>query len=146
MTDAEWSRGWGELTVAYPQRDEASEQTALRASLYRKHLDDLDPRAWLHAVTEAIRTEAWFPAVARLRECAGAWREPVLPSLPMTEEEREERREAARAGLRMIEAAVYGARKSEEPRVTLPDMPEPRVVTVSDERLDVLRRQAEQIQ
>lgn len=146
MTDAEWSRGWGELTVAYPQRDEASEQTALRASLYRKHLDDLDPPAWLSAVTQAIRTESWFPAVARLRECADAWRAPVLPALPMTEEEKQAGRAAAVRGLELVKAAVVRTSVTTERPAIQTFGFGPAVVEASDERLDLLRRQAEQIQ
>jgi hypothetical protein len=149
MRDAEWARGWGELIVAYPARDEANEQTGLRAGLYRKHLDDLEPAAWLFAVERVIRSEAWFPTVAQLRAHAEAWRPPVLPALPPSEEEREEARAAARRGLELVMAAVVEVEPNlagAGPVRSAVTFPEPLTVEATDDRLALLRAQAEQIQ
>ena len=144
MQDAQWARGWAELIVAYPQREEASEQGALRAALYRKHLDDLAPDAWLFGVEQVIRTETWFPTVAHLRACADAWRPPVLPALPMSEEEREDARAAARAGLAMLQAAFDAGAVG--PVRAMPEVRPEVVVEASEDRIALLKRQAEEIQ
>lgn len=144
MRDSEWSKGWTELSIAYPPREEADEVAASRANLYRKHLDDVPPEAWLFAVTQAIRSDSWCPTIARLRDFVDAWRPPVLPALPPSEEEREEQRAASRKGLELVmEAVAERTGEPAAPAVAAP--PEPLTVEATEDRLALLRAQAEAI-
>lgn len=151
MNDSDWATGWRDLGLSYPQREEAEEVVASRAGLYRRHLDDLAPAAWLFAVETVIGSSRWFPTVAELREAAAAWRPEVAGYLPPSskteaelEAEREESREAARRGLEMIRAAYQESAKSLPP-VPVVSLPEPAEVRVTEERLTELRRQAGEI-
>jgi hypothetical protein len=89
VTDRAWVAGYLELTLAFPSKSgERKAEAEARGRLYRKHLGHLSDGAWLHSVSEAIRTEGFFPTVAVLLDLASTWRDgPTLakdekPQLP----------------------------------------------------------------
>ena len=89
MRDETWSKGYGQLTVAFPDREMTEERAMARGSIYREYLDDLADAAWLYAVADAIRCDEWFPTVATLRRYAEAWVPPdrLLPPARRAPEE-----------------------------------------------------------
>jgi hypothetical protein len=109
VKDHAWARGMAELQKSgLPGWPTDPKESAMRAELYRRHLDDLGEDAWLHAVAEAVRHERWFPTVAALRDYAAGWvpEFKLLPPPRRTEEQLIEAREAARRGLVLVMAAV----------------------------------------
>ena len=109
MKDHAWARGMAELQKSgLPGWPTDPQESAMRAELYRRHLDDLGEDAWLHAVAEAVRQGRWFPLVEALRGYAAEWApaQPLLPPARRSEEQLAEAREAARRGLELVRAAV----------------------------------------
>ncbi len=109
MTDAAWAQGMTELLVAFPEREQSTAHSGARSNVYRAYLDDLADEQWLYAVAQSIRTEKWFPPVARLRELAAEWAPSSaghLAAHARTDEERERDRAQVRRGLAMIRAAL----------------------------------------
>jgi len=145
VTDEAWVRGFGDLVLAFPNREQSSQEAQSRAVVYRRHLDDLTDPQWKHAVAVVIRSERWFPTVAALRDYAETWTPPVagyLGSAPRTEEQDTLDREAARKGLERIKAAVTERLRDLPPMPALGELPAaPRVVVAHDDRLEELRRQ-----
>lgn len=146
MTDSGWAAGIAKLLVAFPDRDQSAGVLQARGQVYREHLEDLSDEAWFWAVSEAVKGERWFPTVAALRDYAESYTPAGYKLLPpaRTEEQREADRAEARRGVEMIREALkrlppapVGLRPAEKR--------EPALVHASDERLDELRRQAEEI-
>lgn len=145
MTDEAWVRGFGELILAFPNREQTTVEATARAQLYRKHLDTLSDEQWGYAVRLAILRDGWFPTVARLLEFGESYTPPAagyLGPAPRTQEQEQVDREAARKGLELVKAAVA---ERGLPILPPPSMPEPVVVVAHDDRLDDLRRQREKI-
>ena len=67
MTDGAWIQGMKDLLML-PDRDLEPAELEHRGQTYRRHLQCLTDRQWFHAVSEAIRLEKMFPAVATLLE------------------------------------------------------------------------------
>ena len=71
VSDQAWMQGMTELGVAFPNAAEEREAKALRGSVYRRGIAPyLTDHQWRYAVSEAIRSERWFPGVAVLLDYA----------------------------------------------------------------------------
>jgi hypothetical protein len=147
MTDESWTTGMHALVVAFPDREMNRGYASDRGALYRHHLNHLTDEAWMHAVSEAIRTERWFPTIAALLDLAGEYRPALLYIGPAkrTEEEAEEARAQARRGLELVKQAVAERVKKLPPAPAPSPLPEANVVVAHDDRLDKLRQQAKVI-
>lgn len=127
MTRDDFERGMTALAAAFPDREELPEVKAARGRIYRATLIDLEPKAWQHAVTEAVRREEFFPTVAKLRQYAAAAvsSAPALPA-PRSPEQIEASRDDARANLRggldivRRELAARGVAVDAEPVRSMP--------------------------
>ena len=62
-----WMKGYGMLTLAFPERERTPERDKARGDLYRTKLDDLTDEQWLKAVDICLGSEVFFPAIATLR-------------------------------------------------------------------------------
>jgi hypothetical protein len=140
-----------DLAVSFPSQDQDPEVLRVRGAVYLRELGSLTDEAWLYAVQEAIRNERWFPTVAALLEYAS--RAPQAPfradrALPedtrTPEEIQAEKRETAKRGLELVKAA-YEERIATLPPRPLVSLPREDRIAWSDERLDELRKQAQEI-
>lgn len=117
MTDAAWAKGMADLVAMLPDSSTSDETVREhRASLYRRILDYLSDDAWLHAVSEAIARERWFPSVAVLREYGESFT-PSYPALPPARDvaTREADRAEAKRGLELCRAAFERATGEKAP-------------------------------
>jgi hypothetical protein len=152
MTDAAWVRGMGELVLGLARAHETREKADARAQLYRRHLDDLSDEAWLYAVDGVMKTCTFFPTIAELRAAAETWRPEsagYLPPARRTDEERAADAEATRRGLEMVRAAVgedVGDPVKPMPAAKVERQPREGTVEATEDRLALLRAQAEAIQ
>lgn len=81
MTNEGWLKGLEELMAAFPDRDLPEEVLEKRGEIYRRELAGLTDEQWRFAVSEAIKSERWFPTVHSLlefAESAGAPQRPVV--------------------------------------------------------------------
>lgn len=67
MTEGAWLTGMREL-LTLPDRDLTPAMLEERGRSYRTHLNCLTDHQWQYAVSEAVRLEKMFPAVATLLE------------------------------------------------------------------------------
>lgn len=71
VQESAWLQGMVELVAAFPVTDETDETRAIRGQVYRRELQPyLTDHQWRYAVSEAIRSERWFPQVAVLVDLA----------------------------------------------------------------------------
>lgn len=146
MRDRTWAEGMAALQKSgLPGWPTESQESAGRADLYRRHLDDLSDDAWIFAVREAITNERWFPTVAALRDYASSYTSAraFLPEPRRTPEQVEADRKEARRGLELVKAAMESAQPVAQ--VTMPVAKAMPPIEASDERLAELRQQAEEI-
>jgi len=134
-----------QLVACCTSADLTPEMAHLRGRCYREDLSDLTDDGWLRAVKLA-RQRKWFPSVEELRELAHEATAVAgfLPPARRTDEEAEADRVAARKGLELVRSAVQERAKDlpPVPGVTLPQV---LVVEATDDRLELLRRQAAEI-
>jgi hypothetical protein len=80
VEEGAWFQGMTELMVSFPIAEEPEEAKAIRGQVYRRELQPyLTDHQWRYAVSEAIRTERWFPQVSVLMEWAQAAPPPPPP-------------------------------------------------------------------
>jgi hypothetical protein len=110
VTPEAWARGLGELLLAgLPGWPADPQESQARATIYRRHLDDLTDAQWAHAVAASIERERWFPGVAVLREYGEAYRPPMLalpPAGPRDPGDVAAAQEGIKRGLALLRAAV----------------------------------------
>lgn len=137
MTDHSWNQGLQDLLAAFPDRDLDPAMLARRGEVYRRELGHLTDAQWLHAVSEALRSERWFPPVSALLEFAATAPRPMVPWLPESTLSPDERRALMREGMATIRAEMEARGM---PLDVLPAMPAGR--SEREERLAELRDQA----
>lgn len=137
MTDAAWAKGMAELKILPDSAPTDEAFRTHRAGLYRRHLDEFSDAAWLHAVSEAVRRETWFPAVATLRRYAEEYRPKMLalPHVAPSSEEQAAAKLEARKGVELIRRTLIdkGLLPQNAPSLGT-------VVELSDERRAELKR------
>ena len=145
ISDRAWVEGMAQLVACCTSADLTPEMAHLRGRCYREDLSDLTDDGWLRAVKLA-RQRKWFPSVEELRELAHEATAVAgfLPPARRTDEEAEADRVAARKGLELVRSAVH-ERAKDLPPVPVVTLPQPRVVEATDDRLEILRRQAAEI-
>lgn len=149
ISDRAWVEGMAQLVACCSSADLTPEMAHVRGRCYREDLQDLTDDGWLRAVKRA-RQGKWFPAIDELREFAKEAVEVAgfLPPARRTDEEAEADRQAAKRGLELCRAAAGVDRDPVKP---MPDaaaqaQPKDTEVEATEDRLALLRAQAEQIQ
>jgi hypothetical protein len=120
----------------------------VRGQTYRRLLAHLSDAAWFHAVDAAIEAPGgWFPSVGDLLDDAARAPHPEVKGyLAADTRTVEERRAESVSGLRLVKGAYEEAVKAGTVKAAVPRGPvAPTIVEASDERMDMLRRQAEEI-
>lgn len=144
-----WVRGMALLLANTKSPNLTPEMATLRGQTLRRLIAHLPDADWLFAVDEAICAPgAWFPDVAQILDDASrAPRKEHRALLVQDTRTTEERREDARHGLKLVKGAYAAAVEAGTVKPQIVTKPaEPLIVQASDERLDFLRRQAEEIQ
>ena len=145
MTRAEFSAQWERLGRAFPDARLSVRDIAGRLEVYWQELRWLTEGQWCAMVTKAIRESRFFPACAELLDLVPRGDVLMLPAPRRGPEELEAARTEAREGLRLIEAAVM-ERAKHLPPMPIVSRPIDGEVRLSDERWDLLKRQAVEIQ
>lgn len=121
----------------------------MRGQTYHRLLAHLSDKAWFYAVDQAIEAPGgWFPSVGDLLDdAARAPQSEYRALLPADTRTVEERRAESVSGLKLVKGAYEEAVKDGRIEAVVPRKPiAPAIVEASDERLDLLRRQALEIQ
>ena len=112
MTGQAWIRGMGQLSLAFPRREETPEEISARGNLYREMLSELSDEQFLYAVHEIIRADDWFPTIARILSVGFEYRPQVAGYITEGEEPeelgREQRNALAREWLEKIAKQADG--------------------------------------
>jgi hypothetical protein len=129
--------------------DKTPAMKALRGATLRAAMDHLTDRQWALVVQEALRSPTgWFPVLGELEDYdARLPQEPTSMALPEDTRTPDEKRADAARMLDTIKAELAAREAELPPTPVVTPPPEPTIVVLDQhsERLDELRRQAQQI-
>lgn len=149
MTQAAWIKGMAMLAATTKSPDLTPEMATVRGQTYHRLLAHLSDKAWFYAVDQAIEAPGgWFPSVGDLLDDANRAPQTEHRALLVADTRTpDERRAEARNGLTLVKGAYSEAVKAGTVAPTVPRRPPaPAIIEASDERMDLLRRQAQEIQ
>lgn len=148
MNEKTWIKGMALLVANLKAPDLTPEMATLRGDTYRRKLGHLSDEVWLYAVDAALEEPGgWFPGIGDLLDHAA--RAPVpAPAAALPDDTRtvEEKRADAKRLVGVLRAAVDGPdAPAVESSQGLSRAIERKPVVATDERLEALKRQAQEI-